>query len=92
MRETTLSLPIEKVLSACRAIRTKAYNEAKTYSDKNEFSKISKSEAFAAIFDAVMPDTVQSLEAVCEAASVTGQTTIEVSAEDFHKIRLHYER
>jgi hypothetical protein len=92
MRETTLSLPIEKVLSACRAIRTKAYNEAKTYSDKNEFSKISKSEAFAAIFDAVMPDTVQSLEAVCEAASVTGQTTIEVSAEDFHKIRLHYDR
>ena len=92
MRETTLNLPIEKVLSACRAIRTKAYNEAKAYSDKNEFSKISKSEAFAAIFDALMPDTVQSLEAVCEAASVTGQTTIEVSAEDFHKIRLHYDR
>jgi hypothetical protein len=92
MRETTLSLPIEKVLSACRAIRTKAYDEARTYTDKNEFSKISKSEAFAAIFNAIMPDTVQSLEAVCEAASVTGQTTIQVSAEDFHKIRLHYDR
>ena len=92
MGETTLSLPIEKVLSACRAIRTKAYDEAKTYSDKNEFSKISKSEAFAAIFDAVMPESVQSLEAVCEAASVTGQTIIQVSAEDFYKIRLHYDR
>jgi hypothetical protein len=92
MRETTLSLPIEKILSACRAIRTKAYNEARTYADKNEFSKVSKSEAFAAIFDAMMPESVQSLEAVCEAASVTGQTTIQVSAEDFHKIRSHYDR
>ncbi|HYK80725.1 MAG TPA: hypothetical protein VEU95_13915 [Micropepsaceae bacterium] len=92
MGETTLNLPIEKVLSACRAIRTRAYNEAKTYSEKNEFSKISKSEAFAAIFDALMPNAVQSLEAVCEAASVTGQTTIQVSAEDFQKIRPHYDR
>ncbi len=92
MRETTLSLPIEKVLSACRAIRTKAYGEAKIYSDKNEFSKISKSEAFAAIFDALMPESVQALEAVCEAASVTGQTTIQVSAEDFHKIHQYYHR
>jgi hypothetical protein len=92
MGETTLNLPIEKVLSACRAIRTRAYNEATTYSEKNEFSKISKSEAFAAIFEALMPDAVQSLEAVCEAASVTGQTTIQVSAEDFQKIRPHYDR
>jgi hypothetical protein len=39
-----------------------------------------------------MPNAVQSLEAVCEAASVTGQTTIQVSAEDFQKIRPHYDR
>ena len=92
MSETTLNLPIEKVLSACRTIRTKAYDEARTYTDKTEFSKVSKSEAFAAIFGAVMPESVQSLEAVCEAADVTGQTSIEVSAEDFEKIRLHYDR
>ena len=92
MRETTLSLPIEKVLSACRAIRTKAYGEARTYADKNEFSKISKSEAFAAIFDALMPESVQALEGLCEAASAAGQTTIQVSAEDFHNIRQYYDR
>jgi hypothetical protein len=92
MGETTLNLPIEKVLSACRAIRTKAYDEARTYADKTEFSKISKSEALAAIFNAVMPENVQALEAVCEAASVTGQTTIQVSAEDFYQIRQHYDR
>ena len=92
MSETTLGLPIEKVLSACRAIRNAAYDEAKAYVDKTEFSSISKSEAFAAIFDAVMPESVQALEALCEAVSAAGQTTIEVSAADFHKIRPHYER
>ena len=92
MSETTLNLPIEKVLSACRTIRTKAYSEATAYADKTDFSKISKSETLAAIFNALMPESVQSLEAVCEAASVTGQTSIEVSAEDFDKIRPHYDR
>ena len=92
MRETTLSLPIEKVLSACRAIRDSAYDEARTYADKNKFSSISTSEAFAAIFDALMPESVQALEALCEAASAAGQTTIQVSAADFHKIRPHYDR
>jgi hypothetical protein len=92
MSETTSSLPIEKVLSACRAIRTRAYDQAKAYTDKTEFSKVSKSEAFGAIFNAVMPENVQALEAVCEAAAVAGQTIIEVSAEDFAKIRPHYER
>jgi hypothetical protein len=92
MSETTSSLPIEKVLSACRAIRSKAYNEARTYADKSEFSSISKSEALAAIFDALMPESVQTLEALCEAVSAAGQTTIQVSAADFDKIRLHYDR
>ena len=92
MSETTSSLSIEKVLSACRAIRTKAYDEARNYADKNEFSSISKSEAFAAAFEALMPESVQALEALCEAVSVAGQTTIEVSAEDFAKIHLHYDR
>jgi hypothetical protein len=92
MRETTLSLPIEKVLSACRAIRNGAYDKARTYADKNEFSSISKSEAFVAIFDALMPESVQALETLCEAISAAGQTTIQVSAEDFVKIRLHYDR
>jgi hypothetical protein len=92
MREMTSSLPIEKVLSACRAIRTTAYDQAKAYTDKKEFSSISTSEAFAAIFDALMPESVQALEAVCEAASAAGQTTIQVSAADFHKIQLHYDR
>ena len=92
MSETTSSLPIEKVLSACRAIRTKAYDQARTYTDKKEFSAISKSEAFAFMFDELMPESVQALEAVCEAASVAGQTTIQVSAEDFSKIRPHYDR
>lgn len=92
MSETTSSLPIEKVLSACRAIRTKAYDQARTYADKKQFSSISKSEAFAVIFDELMPESVQALEAVCEAASVAGQTTIQVSSEDFSKIRPHYDR
>ena len=92
MSEITSNLPIEKVLSACRAIRTAAYDQARTYVDKKGFSSISASEAFAAIFDALMPESVQALEAVCEAASVAGQTTIEVSAEDFSKIRRHYDR
>jgi hypothetical protein len=92
MRETTLSLPIEKVLSACRSIRIRAYDQARTYADKNEFSSISTSEAFAAIFDAVMPESVQTLEALCEATSAAGQTTIQVSVADFCKIRLHYDR
>ena len=92
MREATLNLPIEKVLSACRAIRTKAYDEARTYADKSEFSSISTSEAFAAIFGALMPESVQTLEALCEAASAAGHTTIQVSAEDFANIHLHYER
>ena len=92
MRETTLSLPIAKVLSACRAIRMRAYDQARAYADKSEFSSISTSEAFAAIFDALMPESVQALEAVCEAASAVGQTTIQVSAADFSKIRLHYDR
>ena len=92
MSEMTSSLPIEKVLSACRAIRTKAYDQARSYADKKEFSSISTSEAFAAIFEALMPESVQALEAVCEAASAAGQTTIQVSAADFHKIQLHYER
>ena len=92
MSETTLNLPIEKVLSACRAIRATAYDKARTYADKSEFSSISKSEAFAAIFDALMPESVQTLEALCEAASAAGQTTVQVSAEDFSKIRSHYDR
>jgi hypothetical protein len=92
MRETTLSLPTEKVLSACRAIRTRACDEAKIYADKREFSSIPTSEVFAAIFDALMPESVQALEAVCEAVSATGQTTIQISTADFEKIRLHYER
>ena len=92
MREATLNLPIEKILSACRAIRTKAYDEARTYADKSEFSSISTSEAFTAIFDALMPESVQTLEALCEAASAAGQTTIQVSAEDFTKIHLDYDR
>src|SRR5258708_37870466 len=90
MSETTLSLPIEKVLSACRAIRTKAYNEAKPYVDKNEFSKISKSEAFAAIFAAVMPESVHALEAVSAAASVTGHTPVQVSARAFTRSQRNY--
>ena len=92
MRETTSDLPIEKVLSACRAIRTTAYEEATAYVGKSEFSSISKSEAFAAIFDALMPESVQALEALCEAVSAAGQTTVQVSAADFHKIRPHYDR
>ena len=92
MRETSLSLPIEKVLSACRAIRSTAYDKARTYADKSEFSSISTSEAFAAVFDALMPESVQALEALCEAASAAGQTTVQVSADDFFKIRQHYDR
>ena len=92
MSEATLNLPIEKVLSACRAIRITACDKATTYADKNEFSSISKSEAFAAIFDALMPESVQALEALCEAVSAAGQTTIQVSEADFYKIRPHYDR
>ncbi len=92
MSETTLDLPIEKVLSACRTIRSKACDEARTYADKSEFSSISKAEAFAAVFDALMPESVQTLEALCEAVSAAGQTTIQVSAEDFVQIRPHYDR
>ena len=92
MSETTLNLPIEKVLSACRAIRTTAYDKARAYADKSEFSSISTSEAFAAVFEALMPESVQALEAVCEAAAAAGQTTIQVSAADFSQIRLHYDR
>jgi hypothetical protein len=69
-----------------------ACDKAETYADKNEFSSISKSEAFAAIFDALMPESVQALEALCEAVSAAGQTTIQVSADDFYKIRPHYDR
>jgi hypothetical protein len=39
-----------------------------------------------------MPESVQTLEALCEAASVAGQTNVEVSAADFQKIRPHYDR
>jgi hypothetical protein len=92
MSEITSNLPIEKVLSACRAIRTAAYDQARTYVDKKGFSSISASEAFAAIFDALMPESVQALEALCEAASAAGHTDVEVSAGDFQKIRPHYER
>jgi len=92
MRETTSSLPIEKVLSACRAIRATAYDKARTYADKSDFSSISTSEAFAAIFEALMPESVQALEALCEAAAAAGQTAVEVSAADFYKIRPHYDR
>ena len=92
MSETTSNLPIEKVLSACRAIRTKAYDQAKAYVDKKGFSQIPASEAFAAIFGALMPESIQTLEALCEAASAAGHTDVEVSAGDFQKIRPHYDR
>ena len=92
MSETISSFPIEKILSACRAIRTTAYDQATNYAGKSGFSSISKSEAFAAIFDAVMPESVQALEALCEATSAAGQTIVQVSAEDFSKIRPHYDR
>ena len=92
MSETTSNLPIEKVLSACRAIRTVACDKATAYTDKTEFVSIPKSEAFAAIFDALMPESIQALETLCEAVSAAGQTTIQVSEADFHKIRPHYDR
>src|SRR3981081_1543498 len=57
MSETTSNLPIEKCLAAVLAIRTKAYDQARTYTDKKEFSSISKSEAFAFMFDELMPES-----------------------------------
>ncbi len=39
-----------------------------------------------------MPESVQALEALCEAAAAAGQTAVEVSAADFYKIRPHYDR